>query len=213
MKKLAAILLTALLATASVVSASAFSPLQPEDQVMYNFNQYINKKSDNQKATSVNCIEIEDSFSGYLKNDVYAVIFTSENAEQEPYFNTFGKNNEFYECSGVTNQVFKSGIAVFSGFVYDESCKENFYSLSEMAETTPEIIDSISDVIGKEYVGRMGDADCDGKLSVNDVTKMQNILAGTETVEGLPYNALDINDDGKVSVNDITELQDIIAKA
>ena len=95
MKKLAAILLTALLATASAVSASAFSPLQPQDQVKYNFNQYINKKSDNQKATSVNCIEIEDSFSGYLKNDVYAVIFTSENAEQEPYFNTFGKNNEF----------------------------------------------------------------------------------------------------------------------
>ena len=60
--------------------------------------------------------------------------------------------------------------------------------------------------------GKLGDANGDGYVNVNDVTAIQRHAAELEPLEGINFHAADINGDGNVSVDDATELQRFLAE-
>lgn len=51
----------------------------------------------------------------------------------------------------------------------------------------------------------------DGNISVLDVTKVQNGIAGVLELREYQNKLADVNNDGSVSVNDVTQIQNIIA--
>ena len=59
---------------------------------------------------------------------------------------------------------------------------------------------------------KLGDANGDGYVNVNDVTVIQRHAAELELLEGINFHAADINGDGNVSVDDATELQRFLAE-
>lgn len=59
---------------------------------------------------------------------------------------------------------------------------------------------------------KLGDANGDGYVNVNDVTAIQRHAAELEPLEGINFHAADINGDGNVSVDDATELQRFLAE-
>ena len=59
---------------------------------------------------------------------------------------------------------------------------------------------------------KLGDANGDGYVNVNDVTAIQRHAAELELLEGINFHAADINGDGNVSVDDATELQRFLAE-
>ena len=60
--------------------------------------------------------------------------------------------------------------------------------------------------------GKLGDANGDGYVNVNDVTAIQRHAAELEPLEGICFHAADIDGDGDVSVDDATELQRFLAE-
>ncbi len=60
--------------------------------------------------------------------------------------------------------------------------------------------------------GKLGDANGDGYVNVNDVTAIQRHAAELEPLEGICFHAADIDGDGDVSVDDATELQRYLAE-
>ena len=60
--------------------------------------------------------------------------------------------------------------------------------------------------------GKLGDANGDGHVNVNDVTAIQRHAAELEPLEGICFHAADIDGDGDVSVDDATELQRYLAE-
>ena len=59
---------------------------------------------------------------------------------------------------------------------------------------------------------KLGDANGDGYVNVNDVTAIQRHAAELEPLEGICFHAADIDGDGDVSVDDATELQRFLAE-
>ena len=54
-----------------------------------------------------------------------------------------------------------------------------------------------------------GDLDLDGSVSISDVTKLLNVIAGKSTLEkGVDG---DLDGDGSVSISDVTKLLNVIA--
>ena len=59
---------------------------------------------------------------------------------------------------------------------------------------------------------RLGDADGDGNVNINDVTMIQRYLAELETLEGIYLHAADANQDGTVDIADATAIQMYLAE-
>ena len=59
---------------------------------------------------------------------------------------------------------------------------------------------------------KLGDANADGKVNVNDVTAIQRHLAEVEIIEGVYYHAADTDASGIVDVIDATNLQSYLAE-
>ena len=59
---------------------------------------------------------------------------------------------------------------------------------------------------------KLGDANGDGYVNVNDVTAIQRHAAELEPLTGICFHAADIDGDGDVSVDDATELQRYLAE-
>ena len=59
---------------------------------------------------------------------------------------------------------------------------------------------------------KLGDANGDGYVNVNDVTAIQRHAAELEPLEGICFHAADVDGDGDVSVDDATELQRFLAE-
>ena len=59
---------------------------------------------------------------------------------------------------------------------------------------------------------KLGDANGDGSVNVNDVTFIQRHLAELERLEGIYYHAADINQDGALEISDATDLQMYLAE-
>ncbi len=59
---------------------------------------------------------------------------------------------------------------------------------------------------------KLGDANGDGYVNVNDVTAIQRHAAELEPLEGICFHAADVDGDGDVSVDDATELQRYLAE-
>ena len=59
---------------------------------------------------------------------------------------------------------------------------------------------------------KLGDANGDSSVNINDVTTIQRYLAELETLEGIYLHAADANQDGTVDISDATALQMYIAE-
>ena len=90
--------------------------------------------------------------------------------------------------------------------------------LSFAATTTPMPISSrwiiafpISSSTALDEV-KLGDANGDGSVNINDVTQIQRHLAELESLEGIYLHAADANQDGTLDISDATTLQMYLAK-
>ena len=59
---------------------------------------------------------------------------------------------------------------------------------------------------------KLGDANGDGSVNINDVTTIQRHLAELETLEGIYLHAADANQDGTVDISDATIIQMYLAE-
>jgi len=59
---------------------------------------------------------------------------------------------------------------------------------------------------------KLGDANGDGSVNINDVTTIQRYLAELETLEGIYLHAADVNQDGTVDIADATTIQMYLAE-
>ncbi|MED9970662.1 MAG: dockerin type I repeat-containing protein [Ruminococcus sp.] len=59
---------------------------------------------------------------------------------------------------------------------------------------------------------KLGDANGDGSVNINDVTAIQRHLATIIALDGIRLYAADTNRDGKVDISDATNLQEFIAE-
>ena len=59
---------------------------------------------------------------------------------------------------------------------------------------------------------KLGDADGDDSVYINDVTAIQRYLAELETLEGIYLHAADANQDGTVDIADATSIQMYLAE-
>lgn len=59
---------------------------------------------------------------------------------------------------------------------------------------------------------KLGDANGDGVVSINDVTTIQRHLAELAELEGIYLHAADVNQDGEVTIDDATEIQLYLAE-
>lgn len=59
---------------------------------------------------------------------------------------------------------------------------------------------------------KLGDADGDGSVNINDVTAVQRHLAELERLEGIYLYAADTNQDGALDISDATTLQMVLAE-
>lgn len=64
----------------------------------------------------------------------------------------------------------------------------------------------------EELIKRMGDADIDGNVSIQDATLVQQVIADLKSFNGEQKFLADVNGDGKISVSDVTMIQKYIAK-
>lgn len=59
---------------------------------------------------------------------------------------------------------------------------------------------------------KLGDANGDGLVNINDVTAIQRFKADMEVIEGINLHAADVNGDGNVTIEDATILQRFFAE-
>lgn len=59
---------------------------------------------------------------------------------------------------------------------------------------------------------KLGDANGDNRVNINDVTKVQRALAELEELTGIRYHAADINNDGTLAIDDASLVQAYLAE-
>ena len=69
---------------------------------------------------------------------------------------------------------------------------------------------AIEDIPGEDDTLK-GDADCDGKISISDVTTLIDHLLGGD-VSPFNYDNADVDNDGKITISDVTALIDYLLK-
>lgn len=111
MKKIIALSISIILVLMTALPASALSRLPADELAVINFRNYYEYKTDGKKVKNISVNYIPASET----SDCYLIKFTSEDAEENEYYNTFGKGNSYYESSAVTNLLYPSGYAVCKG--------------------------------------------------------------------------------------------------
>lgn len=211
MKRIVSVLLAMIFIVFSVITSSALSLYEPFQRAEFTFPTVYNNSVDDEITTknveAVDPFILEKTGESETSLRYILVTFTSNNPILEPYFNRFGSNDEYYECSDVTNLLYGSGITVFFGNgweIYDEE-RDGFYSLDEISVMNQDVIDWILDYLGPQYVGRIGDADKDGELSVIDATEIQRHIAKLSALSN--EKIADVDNDGRTDLMDATVLQ------
>lgn len=213
MKRVLSLMLAMILLLCSVTVVGAFSPVSPEENVANSFSTYHMNVAGGYIRGDIRVFGMYNFISG-MPNPTYMLVkYHSVDAVEEQYFNRFGVNDEYYEYSEVTNLLYGSGITFFYGDTeepFDET-SGIFYSLDELTEIEPRAVDWAIYFLGPDYVGKIGDADKDGEVSVIDATAILRSEArlDTMTVELIG----DIDGDGELSVLDATAIQQRLANA
>ena len=98
---------------------------------------------------------------------------------------------------------------------------DKFYTVTGLTPSTPYLYrvkayyvngteslwSTYKEVLLRDGEGLQGDVNGDGKVSIDDVTDLIDMLLSGE--ENFP-NAADVNRDGKVSIDDVTDLIDYL---
>lgn len=206
MKKVVSLILAMILLLCSVTVVGAFSPVAPEEHAVTSFYEIYSETTNEEVPHDMIALGKYDSYTDAVEPWYVLIKYTSPDPIQEPYFSRFGVNDEYYEYREVTNLMYGSGITVFYGdayYPYDE--EETFYSLDELTEIEPTVVEWVFDFLGPDYVGKIGDADKDGEISVMDATAILRHEAKLETMEVELIG--DIDGDGELSVLDATAVQ------
>ena len=211
MKKILSLIIAIIIVCSAVVTVSAYTPLEPTEMVYRHFVNYYSQQTNGGQLKSVMVYDATDYFGSTYHKPYYMVKFTSDNAQEQDYFNRLGKDRLHYETSPVTNELFPSGYAVFSGNCYNSADSENFYSLDTICKKDPAVIEYISKLIGVEAVGTIGAVNSVADLNVDVVTTIQKISAELIT-DGIDKRMYDFNNDGITNINDATWLQFYLAK-
>ncbi len=215
MKKIVSLLLVMIFTLFSVITTSALSeePIGPRDYVYIYFRDYYSNV-DEDAVTVLRYADFKEFyfFNSNDSNLYMAIKYTSANPVQEPYFNRFGENNEYYECSDVTNLLFESGITVFCGqwLSFPENHNDDFYTLEEILNLHPYAFDEILEYYGPQFVGKIGDANADGKITIIDATEIQRHIAKKSTVSN--EKIIDVDNNGETTILDATAIQRKLAK-
>ena len=211
MKKIIALFIPLIMVMTTALTAHAFDPLPPEQQVVYNFKQYYKQQTGYQDLAEIRCVPMENCPGSTFGNEYYFIQFTSNPWMEAMVFQLIGADKEFYERNNVTNLLFPSGMAVFVGNPYDDAVKNDFHPLSWVAENNPAAMDYITEMCGIEHVGRAGDVNGDCKVNIDDVTELQRLLAGLKLFDERQWAVSDIDRNGVRNINDATMLQRILA--
>lgn len=207
MKRLILCLLSLVMILTSVISVNAMTPLQPTEQVRRAFKSYYSKQTDGKGLSLVNVWECADSKEGIF----YLVQFVSEDSENKSCFNRFGENDVYYESSDVTNLIFPSGYAsCVDKNIYSDSV--NFISLDELVKQYSFAAERICEILGREYVGIMGDVDLNGTLSVMDATLIQKHISEIDVLTSDCCKIADIDNDNEATIYDATAIQKRVAE-
>ncbi len=241
MKKIISVILSMIFLISTVICANAavaddsvgggfIEPDEPEDIVDEAFRDYYKHKEHGIQPSRVegfifyNCKKTiwYSSRNRYYDLRYALVKFISPNANNTPYYNRFGANEEYFEYSDVTNCQFKSGMAVFLGDVFGDITYDNtFLTLEELAESDTDVFDKMSCecddfytihpqcgfgfAVENRFFGRVGDADGDCTVSISDVTEIQKHLVGLTTLEKTRLKAAEI-DNQEVSIDTATQI-------
>ena len=188
MKRILSLFLVLILISLSMITVVAMELLPPNEYIEIYF-EILYKTVDDDFKIVTNNSTVNDIYVYSDQYDYAVVKYTSNNPLQEPYFNRFGANNEYYEYSEVTNLLFESGITVFRGTWHlnpenrPEHHNDDFYSLDEIAQLQPLVIEQVQQLHGPERVGYIGDSDCDGEVTILDATSIQRHLAQLDTLK------------------------------
>lgn len=82
---------------------------------------------------------------------------------------------------------------------------------TETASTDINIATNPTEII-EEFIGIIGDANVDGKVSIKDATLIQKHIANIDTGMELNFDITDCTKDGKVNIKDATLIQKFLAK-
>ena len=211
MKKIVSFLLVMLITVFATVSTSALDskPISFEEYVYRYFRDFYSTVEDVVTVAGnadYKLILIDDPYD-LDRNDYAIVRYTSNNPILEPYFHRFGENDEYYECSDVTNLLFESGITVFCGkyLSFPESHNDDFYTVEEILEIQPKAFDKILEYLGPECVGIIGDADGDRAITIIDATEIQRHIAELSVIAN--EKIVDFDNSGKTDILDATSIQ------
>lgn len=208
MKRIISLFISLIIVSFSILNVCAMTPVPPEYHVYRYFEQFYAKTDPADKLSVLDISSFIDR-NNDLDINYVLIVYNSKNAVQERCFNRFGNNNEYYEYSETTDLLFGSGLTIFAGKFssnlesYDD---DDFHSLEEIAATNPEIIDIVIDWGNlTQRVGYIGDADCDGEVTILDATAIQQHLALLDTLK--IDLASDVDDNGCVDIIDATIIQ------
>ena len=122
----------------------------------------------------------------------------------------------FYDCSSLSSVVLPENLKTIEKFAFG-----NCTSLERLANLT---LGVWFGSYGYEYAQshnipyvlldevKLGDANGDGSVNINDVTQIQRHLAELESLEGIYLHAADANQDGTLDISDATTLQMYLAR-
>ena len=147
-----------------------------------------------------------------------------QNAAQEILENKFENHLEEDEAKYIWNQILDYYPKVeIKGILYDPL--KQWYKVEIYNKDTKELYNAkfikegggknkkyyISYTFDKPSDVLLGDIDCNGTLSILDVTLGQRHLAGNVVLSETQKQAADINCDGQINVNDMTQIQIVIS--
>ncbi len=138
MKKFIALSISIILVLMTVFSVTALSPLSTEELAEINFKNYYEYKTGGKKIKNISVSYIRAKET----KDYYLINFTSEDAEEKEYYNTFGKGNIYYERCAVTNLLYPSGYVVceggnmYKGYVLEQKDNEVYSEFRSGSEWT-----------------------------------------------------------------------------
>ena len=128
-----------------------------------------------------------------------------------PSVDTIGKN-AFAQCENLTKIEIPGNDTEISDNAFQNSPKAVIYAASNSSAVAYAKEHKIDYVCTDEPEPVLGDVNCDGFVSIGDVTELQRHIAGLIKLNSSALLRADINQDGRADISDATAIQMFIAE-